>query len=51
MLVLHHPFDNARGRLFDVRDAGDRLEIVRERTDLDHDGDARHPLPKANCGR
>lgn len=51
MLVLHHPFDNARGRLFEVRDAGDRLEIVRERTDLDHDGDARHPLPKAYCGR
>ncbi len=37
MLVLHRPFKNARGKLYDVRDAGDHLEILRQRTDLDGD--------------
>jgi beta-xylosidase len=37
MLVLHRPFKNARGKLYQMRDAGDRVEIVRERTDLDGD--------------
>jgi len=27
----------ARGKLYQMRDAGDRVEIVRERTDLDGD--------------
>lgn len=35
MMVLHHPFKNARGRLYEMRDAGDHLEVIRERTDLD----------------
>lgn len=35
MLVLHRPFKNARGKLYEVRDAGDHLELVDERTDLD----------------
>ena len=35
MLVLHQPFRQARGRFFDVRDAGDHLEVERERLDLD----------------
>jgi len=35
MLVLHRPFRNARGKLYDIKDAGDHLEVVRERTDLD----------------
>lgn len=34
-MVLHRPFRNARGKIYDMRDAGDHLEIVRERTDLD----------------
>jgi hypothetical protein len=37
MLVLHRPFKNARGKLYEVEDLGDRLRIVRERTDLDGD--------------
>ncbi len=35
LLVLHHPFRNARGRVYEMRDAGDHLEVVRERIDLD----------------
>lgn len=37
MLVMHRPFHNARGKIYEVRDAGDRLEIVRQRIDLDGD--------------
>lgn len=37
MLVLHRPFKNARGKLYEMRDAGDHLEVLRERTDLDGD--------------
>jgi len=37
MLIVHRPFRNARGKLYEVRDAGDRFEIVRQRTDLDGD--------------
>jgi beta-xylosidase len=37
MLVLHRPFNNARGKLYEMRDAGDHLEVVDERTDLDGD--------------
>ncbi|WP_263372786.1 glycoside hydrolase family 43 protein [Granulicella aggregans] len=35
MMILHRPFKNARGKVYDMQDAGDHLEIVRERTDLD----------------
>lgn len=35
VLVLHHPFHNARGRLYLVRDDADRLAVVRELTELD----------------
>ncbi|SDL14323.1 Glycosyl hydrolases family 43 [Catalinimonas alkaloidigena] len=35
MLVLHRPFRNARGKLYEVVDRGDHLEVVRERVDLD----------------
>jgi beta-xylosidase len=35
MMVLHRPFRNARGKLYDMEDLGDHLRIVRERTDLD----------------
>jgi beta-xylosidase len=37
MLVLHRPFKNARGKIYEMKDAGDHLEVVRERTDLDGD--------------
>jgi beta-xylosidase len=37
MMVVHRPFKNARGKLYEMRDAGDRLEIVRQRIDLDGD--------------
>ena len=37
MLVVHRPFDNARGKLYEVRDTGKTFEILRQRTDLDGD--------------
>ena len=37
MLVLHRPFKTARGKLYEMKDAGDHLDIVRQRTDLDGD--------------
>lgn len=43
MMVLHRPFQNARAKLYEMADRGDRLEIVRQRTDLD--GDAVKPVP------
>lgn len=44
MLVLHRPFKNARGKLYEVRDAGDHLELIDERTDLD--GGDRQPASR-----
>lgn len=38
LLIVHRPFRNARGKIYEVRDAGDRFEIVRQRVDLDGDG-------------
>lgn len=37
MMVLHRPFNNARGKLYEMADEGDRLRVVRQRTDLDGD--------------
>ncbi len=37
MMVLHRPFRNARGKLYEMKDCGDHLEVVRERIDLDGD--------------
>lgn len=37
MMVLHRPFRNARGKLYDMEDTGDNLKVLRERTDLDGD--------------
>lgn len=37
MMVLHRPFKAARGKLYEMQDQGDHLEVVRERTDLDGD--------------
>jgi hypothetical protein len=33
MLILHQPFKNARGKLFEVEDAGDTLRIIRQIVD------------------
>ncbi|BCM94321.1 hypothetical protein IAD21_06228 [Abditibacteriota bacterium] len=35
MMVLHRPFKNARGKLYEMADRGNHLEVIRERTDLD----------------
>ena len=37
MMVLHRPFRNARGKLYEMKDCGDHLEVVCERIDLDGD--------------
>lgn len=42
MLVVHRPFKNARGKLYEVEDEGDGLRIVHERTDLDGDTATNH---------
>jgi hypothetical protein len=51
MLVVHRPFKNARGKLYEVRDAGGRIEILNQRVDLDGDHlMAASPPPKRdNC--
>jgi beta-xylosidase len=43
MMVLHRPFNNARGKLYEMSDEGDRLKVIRERTDLYGD------MPLANA--
>lgn len=37
MMVVHRPFNNARGKLYEMKDAGDHIELVRQRIDLDGD--------------
>lgn len=37
MLVLHRPFKDARGKLYEVRDTGSGFELLRQRVDLDLD--------------
>ncbi|MBW8782515.1 MAG: family 43 glycosylhydrolase [Verrucomicrobia bacterium] len=37
MLMLHRPFKHARGKLYEMADCGDHLEVVKERIDLDGD--------------
>jgi beta-xylosidase len=43
MLVLHQPFQNARGKIYEMEDAGDRLRVVKYREDLS--GPPLAPLP------
>jgi hypothetical protein len=43
MMVLHRPFTYAIGKLYEMRDAGDRLEIVRQAIDLDGEAYPTHP--------
>lgn len=52
MLVVHRPFKNARGKLYEIRDAGGKFEIVNQRVDLDGDhlmGRAA-PAARVDCG-
>jgi hypothetical protein len=35
MMIVHRPFHNARGKLYEMRDDGERLTVVREATELD----------------
>ncbi|MFN3304687.1 MAG: glycoside hydrolase family 43 protein, partial [Roseateles sp.] len=44
MLVVHRPFKNARGKLYEVAEHADRFELLRQRVDLDLDP---APLPPA----
>lgn len=43
MMVLHRPFTLALGKLYEMRDAGDRVEVVREATELDLEAYPTHP--------
>ncbi|MET9908999.1 glycoside hydrolase family 43 protein [Streptomyces sp. NPDC006476] len=38
MMILHRPFDNARGKLYEMRLHGHELRVLRQRTDLDGGG-------------
>ena len=43
MLVLHQPFQNARGKIYEMEDLGNTLRVVKYREDLS--GPALPPLP------
>lgn len=43
MMVLHRPFNYALGKLYEMRDDGDRLTVVREATELDGEAYPTHP--------
>lgn len=43
MMVLHRPFTFALGKLYEMRDAGDRVEVVREAVELDLEAYPTHP--------
>jgi beta-xylosidase len=45
MLIVHRPFKNARGKLYDVDDSGDRIVMVSPRPDLDLDLAPLYPNP------
>jgi hypothetical protein len=38
MMVLHHPFENARGKLYEMQLLGHELQVLRRRSDLDDAG-------------
>ena len=48
MLIVHRPFKNARGKLYEVRDTGDSIELVRQRIDLDLDPTPLAPYKDTN---
>lgn len=43
MLVVHRPFKNARGKLYEVRERADGFELGRQRVDLDRDAEQMPP--------
>ncbi len=43
MMILHRPFNFALGKLYEMRDEGDRLSVVREATELDGEAYPTHP--------
>ena len=43
MMILHRPFTYALGKLYEMRDDGDRLSVVREATELDGEAYPTHP--------
>ncbi|NIJ22431.1 beta-xylosidase [Sphingomonas naasensis] len=43
MMVLHRPFTMALGKLYEMKDVGDRVEVVREATELDLEAYPTHP--------
>ena len=43
MLVVHRPFKNARGKLYEVREHAGGFELVRQRVDLDMDAEPLAP--------
>lgn len=43
MMVLHRPFTLALGKLYEMKDAGDRVEVVRQATELDLEAYPTHP--------
>jgi beta-xylosidase len=45
MLVLHRPFKRALAKFYEMRDAGDRLEIMREAVELDGEAYPTHGCP------
>jgi hypothetical protein len=53
MLIVHRPFKNARGKLYEVRDTGGKVEILNQRVDLDGDHvmAASPPPARDKCGR
>jgi hypothetical protein len=38
MMILHRPFENARGKLYEMEWAGHEVRVLRQRTDLDGGG-------------
>ncbi|MEG3163354.1 glycoside hydrolase family 43 protein [Sphingomonas sp. PB2P19] len=43
MMIVHRPFNFALGKLYEMRDDGDRLSVVREATELDGEAYPTHP--------
>ncbi|SDS94396.1 hypothetical protein [Microlunatus soli] len=37
LLIVHRPFNNARGKLYEIDFTGSTLRLGRQRTDLDGD--------------
>jgi beta-xylosidase len=45
IMILHRPFSFALGKLYEMRDAGDHLEVIREAIELDGEAYPTHPCP------